>query len=182
MACAACCCLHPCVCCHVFLFPVHSSFIIVKNLVLINHTAGLTIPACPSHVYFYNKGMSEGAVKNKLMFMYVRFVWKLCLGWFFDLTQVRVYNEKSCEMVFTYDTVLSPWADPVLLTGRSNPVTCLLTWQCMGYVTRDHPASYRKCHCCLFLGEYWIMICTLSYQFCLPCSLTWLSLNFLCLQ
>ena len=60
--------------CFCFLFPVHSSFIIVKNLVLINHTAGLRIPACPSHVYFYNKGMSEGAVKNKLMFMYVWFV------------------------------------------------------------------------------------------------------------
>lgn len=60
--------------CFCFLVPVHSSFITVENLVLINHTEGSTIPTCPSRVCFYNKGIIEGAVKYKLMFMYVWFV------------------------------------------------------------------------------------------------------------
>ena len=64
------------------------------NLVSLNWTECSAVAACPSLMCFFNKDPIEGTnLKNfYLVFVYTCFV--LCIAWFVDLTEERVYIQE----------------------------------------------------------------------------------------
>ena len=120
------------ICFYFYIVSVHSFFIFFFNLVSINETEWSTIPAMPSFMCSFNRGIIEGTNSLKMCLMFV-YTYVLCLllwlvlqtdltvGWY-----IIMWEEfRNVYLLMTW--VWLSWSDPVWLTGHENPVTTTTT-------------------------------------------------------